>query len=51
MLETMWVEIKGKGNTSPIVIGADYKAGRPGGETDDGFLTETTQLAWSGDTS
>lgn len=31
VLESVWVEIKGKGNRSPIVTGAHYKAGRPGG--------------------
>lgn len=44
-LETMWVEIKGKGNRSHIVGGAYYRLPNQMGDTDDGFLTETTQGA------
>ena len=50
VLETMWVEIKGKGSRSHIVVGAHYRLPDQMGETDDGLLTETTQLAWSPDT-
>lgn len=50
VLENMWVEIKGKGNRSPIVVGAYYRVPDQGEEADDGFLTETTQLAWRQDT-
>lgn len=31
VLESVWVESKGRDHRSPIVTGAYYKAGRPGG--------------------
>lgn len=31
VLAIMWVESKGKGNRRAIVVGAYYKAARPGG--------------------
>lgn len=44
MLETVWVEIKGEANRSRIVKVYYRLLGQMGG-TDDGLLTETTQLA------
>ena len=42
VLETMWVEIKGEGNRSHIVVGACYRLPDQMGVTDERFLTDHT---------
>ena len=42
VLETMWVEIKGKGNRSHIVVGACYRLPDQMGVIDERFLTDHT---------
>lgn len=44
-VESIWVKVRGKGNTHNIVVGIYYRLPGPGENVDDAFFKQLTDIA------